>query len=541
MEKAANLILFFLFIPASLRGLLIHTYWWQVKEYRLDRFLVFLKTKSGRLILTPFTWWAKLFLLFSLIFLTHGVARDLLVLSLTAFFFLIDDSIFLLEVLTRKLRRPVFTLRAWEIFLTGIFIEIVLLVFWRLWGLWSNLHSGAIFILVLDKILPLGLVLGIFWSQFLVERTKRREVQLAKEKLLSVPHLVSIGITGSYGKTSTKEFLSTILSWKFKTAKTTGSENTEFGIARKIQSFIHKDTEVFVAEMGAYKKGEIKRLCEIVSPRIGIITGISPQHLELFGSLGNLMEAKYELIESLGVNGLAIFNGENPYCLKMARQTKKIKKIICQIGRPKKEKANILWADKIVVKKEKVSFSVHWQGEQSRFEVLLLGRQFTENILLATAAALSLGMKLSEVRQAVSNISSVARTMEPQKAKSGAFLIDDTYNSNPAGFKAALNYLKEIKFRRYFIVTPGIIELGEESKKIHYKLGQIMGKMGAKVYLTSYDFHEAFSRGFSRHPGNLIFEKDVKKIGERLIEETGKNDVILLEGRVPEIIREKLR
>lgn len=538
MEQITSLVLLLLFVPRSARELLLHAYWWQVKEYRLDRFLVFLKTKEGRRVVAPPLSWIKLFLLLSspLVLFTRGYL--LLFLFLVGLLFLVEDLIFARALLERRVRKPVFTLRAKRIIGTGVVFSFVLLGVGYQLGFWPNTFAWAVLLLLTDKLIPFSIPAGIGWTQLLVNRTKRREVREAREKLEKAKDLVSVGITGSYGKTSTKEFLSEILSSKFRVAKTTGSENTEFGIARKIEKFVNQNTQVFVAEVGSYKKGEIKRLTDIVRPKIGIITGIAPQHLELYGSLKNLKEAKYELIEALPENGVAIFNAASPGALKLARKTKRVKTLIYQVGKPKVAKG-VVWADGIRVGKDKVSFLVHWGKTSTRFNLKLLGAQFVENVLGATACALALGMTLAQVAKAAEKIRPVSRTMEPKRLGTGALVIDDTYSSNPQGFEAALDWLQKADFKSVVVITPGIIELGKESQKIHKRLGVKLARVADQVFLTSADFYQPLLSGMGKTSDRLKLEKDPRAILEGLSGQ-GKGDVILLEGRVPEAVREKL-
>lgn len=540
MAQIINLALLLLFIPRTTREFLLSAYWWQVKEYRPDRFWVFLKMSEGRANFTPLVFWVKLFILFSfpLILFTKGFL--LFFVFLIGLVFLVEDFFLLKELVTRKMRRPVFTLRAKRILATGAVL--ILLAFWGAYwlGFYSKTLEWAIFLLVVDKFTLVIVPLGIAWTAVSVARRKKFEVREARFKLENIPKLVSVGITGSYGKTSTKEFLAQILSAKFRVAKTTGGENTEFGIARKVQANVKKNTQVFVAEMGAYKKGEVKRLTDIVRPKIGIITGITPQHLELFGSLKNIMETKYELIEALPKDGTAIFNGSNPYCRRLAQRTKKVKTLIYQMGKPKKKITDKLWAEDIKVDRDKLTFWVRWRREKLQFKVPLLGRQSVENLLAASACALALGMTLSEISKAIQKISPLERTMEPHYLTNGTFVIDDTYNSNPTGFAAALNFIETINFEKRLVITPGIIELGQESKKIHKKLGARLAKIADKIYLTSSDFQEFIKLGMGKNSHKLVLEKNIDLIIDALKGEVGKKDVVLLEGRIPEALRQKL-
>lgn len=541
MERITSIILLFVFILRSTREVLLSTFWWQAKEYRLDRLLVFLKTKRGKGVFVPLLFWVKLLIFFSLLLQMYSNDPIYLFVYLAGLAFLIEDCVFARELFERRIRKPVFTLRAKRIMATsGAFIFLVILGGYR-FGLFLNTLQLAVLLLVLDKLIPLATFTGVVWTQVSVNRTKRREIEQAKQRLDQAEGLITIGITGSYGKTCTKEFLATILKTKFKIAATTGSENTEFGIARKIMANVSPETQVFIAEMGAYKKGEIARLANIVCPKIGIITGIAPQHLSLFGNWRNLLDAKYELISSLSNGGVAIFNGDNPYCLKLSRKKRVQKTIVYQRGKPKSTKGDILWANSLAVGRETITFRVHWKKDVVQFEANLLGEQFVEDILGACSAALVLGMSLNEIGRAVKTIGFVARTMEPKIAKEGFLVIDDSYSTNPHGFTAALTYLERVKFRKRFVVTPGIIELGGESEGVHKRLGQRLAKIADLVILTSEDFEGALRNGMgSRGEKMLVVEKNPSRVSQMLASEAKSGDAVLIEGRIPERLRREL-
>src|SRR5262249_23934960 len=146
-------------------------------------------------------------------------------------------------------------------------------------------------------------------------------VALAARKLRQRSDLIVVGITGSYGKTSTKEFLSTLLGARYRVLKTAASVNTPVGIARTVLRGLQADHQVIVVEMGRYVPGNIRDLARLARPRIGILTAIGEQHLERFGSVENIARTKYELIQALPADGLAVFNADNARCRDLARKT----------------------------------------------------------------------------------------------------------------------------------------------------------------------------------------------------------------------------
>ncbi len=304
-------------------------------------------------------------------------------------------------------------------------------------------------------------------------------IKKAKIKREGFEDLLVIGITGSYGKTSTKEFLYTILSEKFNVLKTEAHQNSEIGVSQCILNDLKEEHEIFICEMGAYNRGGIKLLCDIAKPKIGILTGINEQHLSTFGSQEKIIKGKYELIESLPEKGLAIFNGGNDYCLELYQNTSKPKRLYGKEGD--------IWPEDIEVAKDSVSFKVFSKdGDKAEFKINLLGSQNVENILGAVCCAKELGMSLKEIARACEKIKPEQGAMKLLKGKNGLNIIDSTYSANPDGVIADLNYLK-IWPGRKVIVMPCLIELGRASKEVHKRIGQKIGEVCDLAIITTKD------------------------------------------------------
>ncbi|GAI92747.1 unnamed protein product, partial [marine sediment metagenome] len=237
---------------------------------------------------------------------------------------------------------------------------------------------------------------------------RKRILKKAQKKREKLKNLLVIGITGSYGKTSTKEFLTQILSEKFKVLKTKKHINAEIGIAQTILNELTPAHEIFIAEIGAYERGKIREVCQMIKPKIGILTGINEQHLSTFGSLENIIKAKYELIENLPQKGLAIFNGNNKYCQELFHKTKIPKKVIYSDDNKFKSIAKNL---------------LPWN---------------IENILMAAATAEMLGVSLEEIIKASKKIKS---PIQIKKGINNLNIIDSTYSANPKSVISHLDYL----------------------------------------------------------------------------------------------------
>ncbi len=493
-----KLLILILWFFSTIKTILFHTYFWQLKEYRFDRVIPHLKLKTGqKTIFLSSTRWALILLLF-----WAPIGKKGRLLFLVPVIFLIEFFDFFKKVLDKELYRPKFTLRAVEIVL-GAFLLVILGVVWlflndaRLWVF-------ALSLLLLERLIVFIVPLQVFLTKLPAFIGKEMKIRKSREKLKQVKNLKVIGVTGSYGKTSTKDFIAQVLAKKYKVAKTQGTNNTKIGIAQNILSELKSDTEIFVVEMGAYKKGEIADICRLIQPNISVVTGINEQHLAIFGNLDNLIEAKYEIVEALPKNGIAVFNGNNPYCLKMAQKAaKKFKTVLYQ------------------EKKQELKKKIPFVGQHNR-----------QNILAAIVVAKEMGMKDAEIEAALAKLKPTGRGLREVKGVNKITFINDTFSSNPHGFLAALDYLQKLKAKTKIVITPGIIELGTASSKVHRKMGLKMEKVADLVILTNNNFLDDIKKGMKKEPAKVIVEDHPNKIVSILKEKPAKV-VVLLEGRLP--------
>ena len=299
----------------------------------------------------------------------------------------------------------------------------------------------------------------------------------AMAKLNSMQNLKIIGITGSYGKTSCKNVLSDILNIKYNALPTPKNLNTYNGLIMTINNNLDKFTDIFIAEMGAYVKGEIKGLCKLVRPQYGILTTIGTAHLESFGSEENIVDGKFELIESLPNDGFAVLNGDDPkqvnYTLK-----NKIKKIWIGID----NKDVDIRATNIKCSKDGTEFDVQLKDkEKYHFNTKLLGQHNIYNILSAIACGMEFEIEMSDLIKAVKMVNPVEHRLEMKKL-ANFYMIDDAYNSNPVGAKNALDVLKMMPGEK-IVVTPGMIELGEKEDYYNEIFGEQISKVADLVIL----------------------------------------------------------
>lgn len=283
------------------------------------------------------------------------------------------------------------------------------------------------------------------------------------QKLKNRPNLIRIGITGSYGKTSVKDVLTAMLEKKYKVLSTPKSYNTPLGICKTLQSL--DDTyEVFVAEMGAKRKGDVKALCDIVEPDYAIMCGITSQHMETFGTMENLFATKYELIENMK-GDYVVFSGESEKSVEMYYKCEK-EKTLAGIGNK-----NEVYADEIKYSSCGSEFTLNIAGERIKCKTKLLGAGNVENICIAAALAHKAGVSLADISAAIENLIATPHRMQVVTTDAGVTVIDDAYNCNPTGVKVALDTLKLFSGRK-IVVTPGLVEQGREEDKLNYEFGK---------------------------------------------------------------------
>lgn len=536
----------FLWFARSVKALLFHVYLWQLKEYRIDRLIDHFRLKSSRRVIFSKLFWMRI-VFFPLFLFFNPPLQDYALLVLPMIYILELGQAFKLYW-SKKLPRPVLTLKA--VFLLNLSLLVVIFMQGALYyslipvPRCTSFCNKAmvegflyyIFPYLLTFFLPLIVAINVIFFKPITFLIKTANFKLAQRKIRNFPNLMAIGITGSYGKSSTKEILAEILSRKFKVLKTEKNVNSEIGVAQTVLKKLESDHQIFVVEMGAYKKGEIRTICDIVKPKIGILSAISNQHLALFGSNENTAAAKFELIESLPKDGLALINSDNEKCRELIPRIM-IKKATYAIN----NEATIR-AKNVTVDENKIEFEVNLKGKNFSFSANLLGKHNVSNILPAIYVAEYLGMEIKEIQKAVSQLTQLPKTMRKSAGKNGIILIDDSYNANPDGVIAGLAYLKVYK-RKKAIIMPSLRELGKAAADAHEKIGEKIGEVCDMAIFLEDDFKENLQKGFVKAENSkcrIYYENDQKKILEIVSEELGDDAVILFESRGAERVMEAL-
>jgi len=359
----------------------------------------------------------------------------------------------------------------------------------------------------------------------------------AKRKLAEMKHMKVIGITGSYGKTSSKNILNDILNIKYNAFPTPKNFNTEMGLINTVNNYLDKFSDYFIAEMGALNKYDIAKYCKLVNPTYGILTVIGEAHLETFGSRENIQKGKFALIESLPSDGIGILNGDDPYQLNY--DVKNDCKIIW-IGVDNK-KVDV-YADNIVLSNKGMTFDVHFKGDKKayKFETILLGKANIYNILAGIALGKELNISIDDLKRGVKKVHPVEHRLE-LKNMGDITIIDDAYNSNPIGSKMALEVL-DLMDGKKIIVTPGMIELGESQYELNKNFGNYIAEVCDEVILVGRNqtkpiYDGLIEKGYSIDKIHVI--NDVKEAFTLMQQLKDRKTYVLLENDLPDIFNER--
>lgn len=361
----------------------------------------------------------------------------------------------------------------------------------------------------------------------------------AKDKLASMTNMDVIGITGSYGKTSTKNILYDILDIKYNVFKTPANYNTPFGLMITINNFLDIYNDYFIAEMGACKRGDIKELCNLVHPKYGILTRVGLAHLETFGSEENIQKTKFELIESLPSDGIGILNGDDEKQLNYKVEND------CQIKWIGIDNHKVdCYAYDLELSYKGTKFKVKFKDdkEEYSFETKLLGRNNIYNILAGITLGKELGISIKDLQKSVKRVKPVEHRLSMTKYYD-INIIDDAYNSNPMGCKMALEVLHMMPGKR-IIVTPGMIEVGAKEIEVNKEFGREIASSADEVILIGEEKTKPIYEGLieKNYPKEKIhILNDVMDAFPLMLKLKNQDTYVLLENDLPDSFSEKIR
>lgn len=464
---AISILYAVLTLPAFLYVLRYNLHMFQLNGYKNGEHIHWLKKNVSR---------QYLLILIGILGVLSMCLPGIVTLFLQAACALICMKYYLYLKKTNTKKKLVYTARVKRLILTDSILVILLLV---LTGVFLGVSriAGAFAILTTLQIIALVIV---NWINRPVEgMINQHYINDAKKKLRSVPDLTVIGVTGSYGKTSVKYYLDTLLKEHFEVLITPESYNTPMGVVKTIRSSLKPSHQIFICEMGARHVGDIKEICDIVHPEHGIITSVGPQHLETFFNMDNIVNTKFELADALPEVGLLFLNGDNEYIRNHSGKYKnkifyttgewaKARELESQIEEG--EVSQYYQTGDVKLSRTGTEFTVTApDGEKETFQMRLLGEHNVINVAGAVAVANTLGIPLKQLKVPVRRIQPVAHRM--QLLERGNYtIIDDAFNSNPVGSRAAVETLKQFEGVR-ILITPGMVELGEKEEEYNYKFG----------------------------------------------------------------------
>ena len=359
----------------------------------------------------------------------------------------------------------------------------------------------------------------------------------ALRKLKTLTNTEVVAVTGSYGKTSTKNIVSDILNVRYMAFPTPQNFNTNYGLIRTINEYIDKYNDYFIAELGAFRKGDIKQRASIVKPKYGILTKIGTAHLDTFGCIENTTKAKFELIEYLPKDGVGFLNIDDE-----AQVNYKLKNKIKIVWYGLSKKADV-YATDIKYSSEGMSFKVHFKGDKESYDFTtrLLGEANVYNILAGIAVAKELGLTISQLQQGVLKIKPIEHRLQMKKYGNITY-IDDAYNSNPVGSKMALDVLKLMPGKK-IVITPGMIEMGDQQYEVNYNFGKFIADSVDLAILVGREQTKPIQKGIKDAKFNkdkLVIVNDVKEaIAIAQNKYPGEEVYILLENDLPDLFNEK--
>jgi UDP-N-acetylmuramoyl-tripeptide--D-alanyl-D-alanine ligase len=385
---------------------------------------------------------------------------------------------------------------------------------------------------VLYAVLPLVLIAANA-SLAPYEKDVQRGYEAEAAQRLAAVHPFIIGITGSYGKSSAKAMLAHLLQFHRPTLAASGSINTLMGLTRHIREELVPGHQFMVVEMGAFKRGSIRRLCQLAPPDAGLITAVGDMHLERFGSTDEIVRAKSELAEALPDGGLLVVNADSPGALRIARGAARHRVLL--YGERSDEILETRLED-VQFSKAGTSFTLLTrEGARSCFTPLL-GRPIILNLTGAYTLAVALGADPELVLAAFRTLKPVANRLEVVD-EGGITWIRDAYNSNQFGFRAALEVAAALPAVRRFLVTPGVIELGPEQVNVNRALAREAAAVCDTTLIVADTNREAFVEGFraAGSEARLVSVAGRAEAFTWLREHAKQGDLIVLENDLPDL------
>lgn len=444
------------------------------------------------------------------------------------------------NLISAKYKKPlVFTKRAIRIYALSVVIEaaiIILPLFFHGDGRWCGLPGSLALSLACYAVADLIMLAANALLKPVESHITKKYYDEAASILRQMPDLKIIGVTGSYGKTSTKHYLHRILSEQFDVAMTPGNFNTTLGVVRTIRENLKPYNQVFIVEMGAKQVGDIKEICDLVHPSIGIVTAVGPMHLESFGSIENVQCTKFELVDALPSDGLAVIN--NDFEMIANRRVDNAECIRYTAG---DAEASDFRATDIKYSHSGTTFTIcDKSGPVISLSTPLVGRCNVSNLIAAVIVALRLGVPAEKVRYAVSKIQQVEHRLSIKRLPNGITIIDDAYNSNPQGSAMALEVLSGFAPGKRIVITPGMIELGDKQHELNANFGELIARNADIAIVVGEYNREAIIEGINRigmPKENVCEASTFAQANDMMLKMAAPGDAVLIENDLPDTFK----
>jgi len=469
---------------------------------------------------------AILFCISSLLF---GREKYLLQLILILFLFIIGTARCFSQQ-KKSIKKLVFTARVKRLYIALAVFYILLIALYVLFYAKIVGEIATVVLFSLCFVSPLAAFFAWIITAPIEKAFQNYYINDAKKILKSHHNLTVVGITGSYGKTTTKFILNRILSEKYNVVCTPQSFNTPMGVVRTVRESLKPQTQIFICEMGAKNIGDIKEICDIAHPDYGIITSVGAQHLETFKSVDNVYKTKFELADAVELkNGEVFICGDSEEILSRTPENKYTRFGINQ--------NNGFRAENITYNRNGSNFDLVLKEEKINVTTKLLGLHSVCDIVAAAAVAYTLGVKPEDIKFAVSSLKPTEHRLELKSFKNSSLLIDDAYNANPVGCIEAVHVLGSFDGMKKTIITPGLIELGDKEYDCNFALGVESAKYCDKIILVGENRSKplkdgALSEGFNED--NLYVVKSFAEAMQIYLKDVGSDSIVLLENDLPD-------
>lgn len=390
---------------------------------------------------------------------------------------------------------------------------------------------AVVLILAFPALLPIWVALAGLLAWPIEKAISELYFRDAQRILKNRDDLIRIGITGSWGKTSVKFILGTILEEKYHTLVTPSSFNTPMGVTKVIRSKLEPGHRVFVAEMGARHVGDIREMCRLVHPEIGILTSVGPQHLDTFKTVERVTKTKYELIDALPEDGFAVFADDGDIVRDLWKKTGK-EKMISGLD----SSVDDVWAENIRVSADGSTFDLCTPAKRMTCRTSLLGELNIRNILACACVGFRLGMTSEQIVRGIEKLQPVEHRLQLIRNPSGMTVIDDAFNSNIRGAKQAFSVLREMSGTR-ILVTPGMVELGNREDEMNREFGNAAADCCDLAILVGKRRSESIAAGLKAkgfRKENIMVVNSLEEAAGKLKTLVKPGDTVLFENDLPD-------